>query len=76
MAMWTGHSPCFNGADNTLHVQEKLLPTCKASLKLWPIAHAVNFALIPSQQRLLYINVISVRLFSPACMAAPAAYPL
>lgn len=43
-------------------MQEKLVPTCLASIKLWPIAHAINFAFIPSSQRLLYINVISVSL--------------
>ena len=48
--------------------QEKLMPTCMASIKLWPAAHAINFAFIPSSQRILYINVISVR--SPALAAA------
>ena len=37
------------------------MPTCMASIKLWPAAHAINFAFIPSSQRILYINVISVR---------------
>lgn len=49
-------------SDNGWSLQEKLLPTMRNSLKLWPLAHAVNFAFIPSQQRLLYINVISVSL--------------
>ena len=42
------------------HVQEKLLPTCLNSLKLWPLAHAINFAIIPPSQRILYVNVIAV----------------
>lgn len=30
------------------------------SWKFWPLAHAVNFAFVPTQQRLLYINVLQV----------------
>lgn len=32
----------------------------KASWKVWPVAHAINFRFIPTSQRLLYINVIQV----------------
>jgi len=53
-------------------VQEKLLPTCRASLKLWPLAHLINFSFIPSTQRLLYINVISV---SPQLPMPPHSEP-
>lgn len=31
-----------------------------ASWKFWPLAHAINFALVPTQQRLLYINTLQV----------------
>lgn len=41
-------------------VQEKFLPTLKAGWSLWPIAHAVNFAFVPTQHRILYANVVSV----------------
>lgn len=32
----------------------------QASWKFWPIAHAINFAFIPTSQRLLYINTLQV----------------
>lgn len=31
-----------------------------ASWKFWPFAHVINFALIPTSQRLLYINTLQV----------------
>jgi protein Mpv17 len=30
------------------------------SWKFWPIAHTINFALVPTQHRLLYINTLQV----------------
>ena len=36
-----------------------------ANYKLWPLAHLVNFAFIPSSQRILYTNVIAVSLHCP-----------
>ena len=41
-------------------LQEKLWPTLKAGWMLWPAAHVVNFALIPTHHRILYANVVSV----------------
>jgi protein Mpv17 len=32
----------------------------KGSWTVWPIAHAINFRFIPSEQRLLYINSIQI----------------
>ncbi|GJQ13347.1 hypothetical protein GpartN1_g5138.t1 [Galdieria partita] len=31
-----------------------------ASWKVWPLAHAINFRFIPSNQRLLYINAVQI----------------
>jgi hypothetical protein len=31
-----------------------------ASWKVWPLAHAINFALVPASQRILYINSIQI----------------
>jgi protein Mpv17 len=45
-------------------VQSKLIPSLKANYLIWPAAHLINFAFIPSSQRILYINVINVRLGS------------
>ena len=42
-------------------LQDKLLPTLAASYSLWPAAHAINFKFVPSSQRILYTNVVSVR---------------
>lgn len=41
-------------------VSAKLAPTLRANWAVWPAAHLVNFALVPAQQRILYINLISV----------------
>mmetsp|Transcript_16102 Transcript_16102/g.44874 ORF Transcript_16102/g.44874 Transcript_16102/m.44874 type:complete len:271 (+) Transcript_16102:239-1051(+) len=41
---------CFN----------KLYPTLIVSYMLWPAAHIINFRYIPSSQRLLYINIVTV----------------
>lgn len=32
----------------------------RGSWSVWPIAHAINFRLIPTSQRLLYINTIQI----------------
>ena len=44
----------------TAELQEKLLPTLKAGWSLWPVAHVVNFAFVPTQHRILYANFVSV----------------
>lgn len=36
------------------------MPTMTASYKLWPVAHLVNFALVPPAYRVLYTNLVSV----------------
>eukprot|EP01023_Acetabularia_acetabulum_P015994 TRINITY_DN17886_c0_g1_i2.p2 TRINITY_DN17886_c0_g1~~TRINITY_DN17886_c0_g1_i2.p2 ORF type:complete len:204 (-),score=17.62 TRINITY_DN17886_c0_g1_i2:667-1278(-) len=41
-------------------IQEKLLPTLLMTWKFWPLAHLVNFSVIPLEQRILYVNVVSV----------------
>lgn len=41
-------------------VKGKLKPTLLANWTVWPIAHVINFALVPPAQRILYINVINV----------------
>jgi protein Mpv17 len=30
------------------------------SWKVWPVAHTINFSLIPTAQRILYINSIQI----------------
>eukprot|EP00775_Hariotina_reticulata_P005743 gene5743-5983_t len=41
-------------------VQAKLKPTLLANWTVWPLAHVINFALVPPAQRILYINVINI----------------
>lgn len=41
-------------------VKRKLKPTLLANWTVWPIAHVINFALVPPAQRILYINVVNV----------------
>lgn len=41
-------------------LKEKLLPTLVASYTLWPAAHSINFKFVPSSQRILYTNIVSV----------------
>lgn len=42
----------------TLHA--KFLPTLAANWVIWPVAHLVNFRFVPSEQRLLYNNVVCI----------------
>jgi protein Mpv17 len=32
----------------------------KANWAVWPLANLINFALIPPEQRILYVNVLAV----------------
>jgi protein Mpv17 len=41
-------------------LRQKLWPTLKAGWSLWPAAHVINFAFVPTQHRILYANVVSV----------------
>lgn len=41
-------------------MRDKFVPTLIASYTLWPAAHAINFKFVPSQQRILYTNIVSV----------------
>eukprot|EP00210_Caulerpa_lentillifera_P008644 g8244.t1 len=41
-------------------IKDTLVPTLTANYALWPLAHLINFKFIPSQQRILYINVVQI----------------
>eukprot|EP01026_Neomeris_dumetosa_P082174 TRINITY_DN9357_c0_g1_i5.p1 TRINITY_DN9357_c0_g1~~TRINITY_DN9357_c0_g1_i5.p1 ORF type:complete len:228 (-),score=9.77 TRINITY_DN9357_c0_g1_i5:334-1017(-) len=41
-------------------IKQKLFPTLFMTWKFWPLVHLVNFAVIPLEQRMLYVNVVSV----------------
>eukprot|EP00877_Chromochloris_zofingiensis_P005973 jgi/Chrzof1/1629/Cz10g15010.t1 len=40
--------------------RDKYIPFLKSNYALWPIIHLVNFAFVPSSQRILYINAVSI----------------
>jgi len=41
-------------------IEAKLFPTMIVGYMLWPAAHIINFRFIPSAQRVLYINLITI----------------
>ena len=43
-------------------LQDKLFKTIVANYILWPAAHFINFRFVPSEQRIAYNNVVSVRI--------------
>lgn len=58
-------------------VQAKLRPTLLANWTVWPLAHVINFALVPPAQRILYINVVNVglgRLGALLCVCASVCF--
>jgi len=58
-------------------VKAKLWPVLCANWAVWPLANAINFALIPPSQRILYVNVLAVAwsAFMSHMAAKPAAAP-
>lgn len=51
---------CRSGEQIVSKVKSKLKPTLLANWTVWPLAHVINFALVPPAQRILYINVVNV----------------
>jgi len=56
LSVLEGHGP--SAALGTL--QTKYAPTLAANYVLWPAANAINFAFVPNDQRILYINIVGV----------------
>lgn len=52
-------------------VKSKLKPTLLANWTVWPLAHVINFALVPPAQRILYINVVNVSVPCSSCLPFP-----
>lgn len=48
---------CCSAVDE---IKVKLWPTLRANYMLWPAAHLINFAFVPGDLRILYINVIAL----------------
>ena len=58
-ALAHGHAP--PGVAEAIGAAGAALPsTLAVNWRLWPLANAINFALVPAELRLLYINVVSV----------------
>eukprot|EP00891_Asterochloris_glomerata_P003769 jgi/Astpho2/3769/e_gw1.00060.85.1_t len=65
--LWAPFFSCIfftviNGAPQNIipDIQQKLIPVLMANYALWPVAHLINFKLIPSKQRILYINAVQI----------------
>jgi protein Mpv17 len=41
-------------------IQDKLIKTIAANYVIWPAAHFINFRFVPTEQRILYNNCVSV----------------
>ncbi|CAD7699152.1 unnamed protein product [Ostreobium quekettii] len=41
-------------------IKAKLVPTLKINYKFWPLAHIINFAMVPPPLRILYVNCMSI----------------
>lgn len=55
MRAWEGHPQ-----DAFRYMRGKMVPTLKANYLLWPLAHIINFALVPPSQRILYCNAVGL----------------
>ncbi|KAG2429068.1 hypothetical protein HXX76_011308 [Chlamydomonas incerta] len=55
MRAWEGHPQ-----DAFHYMRGKMMPTLKANYLLWPLAHIINFALVPPSQRILYCNAVGL----------------
>jgi protein Mpv17 len=60
ISMFFVATSAMEGKDPSLQVQEKLLPTYKMNLILWPWVQLVNFTLIPLHYRLLFVNTVNI----------------
>lgn len=67
-----GPVSCRSGKQVVDTVKSKLKPTLLANWTVWPVAHVINFALVPPAQRILYINVVNV---SCPCRGPPCMLP-
>jgi hypothetical protein len=48
-------------------VRSKFWGVMKANWAVWPLANLINFALIPPEQRILYVNVLAVGASESGC---------
>lgn len=41
-------------------ITRKLWPTTQAAWRIWPLAQAVNFCLVPPHLRVIYLNAVAI----------------
>jgi protein Mpv17 len=41
-------------------LREKLVPTTMVAWRLWPAAQAINFLMVPSHLRILFLNAVAI----------------
>jgi len=58
-------------------IREKLWPTLLATWVLWPAAHVINFMYVPTDLRILYINIVAIvwTAYLSTVAAAPTSAP-
>jgi protein Mpv17 len=54
------HSHALSILHYRLHCAAQMVPGLVANWKVWVPAQVVNFALIPEEQRILYVNVVGI----------------
>lgn len=76
--LWTctERACCRSGKQIVSTVKAKLKPTLLANWTVWPLAHVINFALVPPAQRILYINVVNVSVPRSSCLPLLPAFRL
>lgn len=62
MAMFFAVMKCLEGKPHLVkeELSSKLVPALLANWKLWPAAQLVNFTVIPTDQRILFGNVVGI----------------
>lgn len=60
LSMFFAVTSAMEGKDPMAQVKEKLAPTYKMNLMLWPLVQFVNFTLIPLHYRLLFVNTVNI----------------
>jgi len=61
--MFFGYMGVFEGsgvAGTVAKIKSDLMTQVTGSWTVWPVAHAINFRFIPTDQRVLYINTIQI----------------
>ncbi|PGH13101.1 hypothetical protein AJ80_06473 [Polytolypa hystricis UAMH7299] len=60
LSMFFGVTSLMEGKNPVEKIKSNLWSTYKLNLMLWPWAQLANFALIPPQHRLLFVNVLNI----------------